>query len=494
MLSNIQLKSTLARHSTSRKLLENNFYPSLLVILLLKIALAFYIPILGDEAYFIKWGQHLDLGYYDHPPMIGWWLGFMLLFSDNMIWLRFPAILTPFIIGMIIYKTLTNNNVTSYKAALVTYVYLLLPASLFNVVMTTDTPLIFFSCLFYYFYYQSLECNKGYTQLGLVSGFMILSKYFSALLFFSAALHYIKYGKFNRLLVVTLLLTIPAIALHVYWNYYHCWANFNFNFGQRTSKFNFINFPIYCATLLFILFPIFLPLIKNIFKPSASHHQTTAKYFFFIPLLLFSFLSFFSVIGGHWLFSFIPFIFLFLGFVDNIVWKRILIITALYAIVHLVVFIMAISFPYTLFKGKISAIDSVYIDTMYWCQQFERIDPDAIIATTSYSKSAVLSYHCKKDVVVLGEGSKHGRADDFIVDFKKLDGRNVLLFAGEAEKVNKWFINTKEISINYKNDKVSIVLGEGLQYQAYLNEVLLSIKKSYYNKFSFLPQACTIAD
>lgn len=32
------------------------------------------IPITGDEAHFFVRGRHLDYGYYDHGPMVGWWL------------------------------------------------------------------------------------------------------------------------------------------------------------------------------------------------------------------------------------------------------------------------------------------------------------------------------------------------------------------------------------------------------------------------------------
>ena len=35
-------------------------------------------PITGDEASFIWSGRFPDWGFYDHPPMIGWWLAALL--------------------------------------------------------------------------------------------------------------------------------------------------------------------------------------------------------------------------------------------------------------------------------------------------------------------------------------------------------------------------------------------------------------------------------
>ncbi len=38
----------------------------------LRLAVAAAPGLAADEAYYWLWGQHLDLGYYDHPPMIAW--------------------------------------------------------------------------------------------------------------------------------------------------------------------------------------------------------------------------------------------------------------------------------------------------------------------------------------------------------------------------------------------------------------------------------------
>ena len=59
--------------------------------LLLRGWLALTLPITGDEAYFIWWGWLPDWGFYDHPPMIGWWLAALSLVSKAEWWLRLPS-------------------------------------------------------------------------------------------------------------------------------------------------------------------------------------------------------------------------------------------------------------------------------------------------------------------------------------------------------------------------------------------------------------------
>ena len=53
--------------------------------------LAYVIPMSGDEAYFIIWAKHLDFGYYDHPPMVGWFLHLMLYLGSSEVILRLPG-------------------------------------------------------------------------------------------------------------------------------------------------------------------------------------------------------------------------------------------------------------------------------------------------------------------------------------------------------------------------------------------------------------------
>ena len=39
---------------------------------IVQIAIAYCLPTLADEAYYQAWGRRLELGYFDHPPMVAW--------------------------------------------------------------------------------------------------------------------------------------------------------------------------------------------------------------------------------------------------------------------------------------------------------------------------------------------------------------------------------------------------------------------------------------
>lgn len=60
---------------------------------LLRLAVSAHAPLVSDEAYYWLWGQHLDWGYHDNSPMIGWTSRLSTdLFGNNEIAVRLPTI------------------------------------------------------------------------------------------------------------------------------------------------------------------------------------------------------------------------------------------------------------------------------------------------------------------------------------------------------------------------------------------------------------------
>ena len=97
------LNHTIVQRLTNWLITSQGFSWALLAALIFKILLASLIPITGDEAYFIVWGRNPDLGFYDHPPMIGWWLSLQVLVGEGLVWIRTSAILVPLGIAYLSY-------------------------------------------------------------------------------------------------------------------------------------------------------------------------------------------------------------------------------------------------------------------------------------------------------------------------------------------------------------------------------------------------------
>ena len=205
---------------------------TLIVSLLIRLGVAAWIPITGDEAYFITWGKNLDYGYYDHPPMVGWFLSLMLLFSDATLWLRLPGILMFAFMGVVIFRLLRPFD--EAKAALAAILFLIAPLNLLSVLITTDTPLILWSFIsaVYFFKAQQNDQLKQYFLAGLFLGLAFYSKFFAGLLglaYFFYILLFVRnqrgYKPYSGIVLV-LLGASPFIILNLIWNYNNCWNNY----------------------------------------------------------------------------------------------------------------------------------------------------------------------------------------------------------------------------------------------------------------------------
>ena len=47
---------------------------ALLALTALRLVLAASLPLAPDEDYYLLWAQHLQPGYFDHPPMVALWI------------------------------------------------------------------------------------------------------------------------------------------------------------------------------------------------------------------------------------------------------------------------------------------------------------------------------------------------------------------------------------------------------------------------------------
>ena len=147
--------------------------------------LSVVVPFTGDEAYFLVWGQQPDIGYYDHPPMVGWLLALLAPLSTAEWVLRLPALLLPVALAFGTRFTLSRwFGRGPAEADLAAVLVLLVPMNVWNVLITTDTPLILFSfgAIVLFARAADRDSTAVYLLAGLCLGFAFLSKYFAVLL------------------------------------------------------------------------------------------------------------------------------------------------------------------------------------------------------------------------------------------------------------------------------------------------------------------------
>ncbi|MEN8168919.1 MAG: glycosyltransferase family 39 protein [Pseudomonadota bacterium] len=477
---------------------RRTFFYLLWFTLLLKFAWAAWLPLTGDEVYFYIWAKNPSMGYYDHPPMVGWWLSLLLWFGDANWWLRLPAVLLGSGLSLGVYFIL-RDVVEERKAVLGALLLLLSPLGLLNVIVTTDTPLIFFSFLSAWVFYKAMQQGawRWYLLSGLLLGLAFMAKYFAVLLGLSYGLYIIIYRRNRRDMLGLLwlfLAVLPFAALNVWWNYCHCWDNILFNAYNRHGG-GGSHLVSYLLMLVYMLTPPLLWYSWRERRPLWLDLRGGGLFVFLglVPLLLFLLLSLKARIGLHWVLAFYPFVFIVLASIfSSLALRRSLKFMMGFSLLHIAAVVVVLTLPHDYWKSKPSVYDGVLIG--YYADEFiEQFDVQADgyhWATGSYVESGMLEYVSGKRFIVFGGGSKHGRHDDLLTDWRAFAGENIAVLVYKEQTANAYALYFKQASVvpfQVQQRNLYLLLGNGFRYELYRNGVLTQIRDRYYRYPDFLP-------
>ena len=472
----------------------------------IKLLLAAVVPLTGDEAYFVVWGRHPDYGYYDHGPMTGWWLWFMLLFGQSTWWVRVPAVLVPLAAGWLLRGVL--RPIDRDKGNIAATLFLLSPGNVLNVLITTDTPLLFFSAISTVLVYRALRQNRlrDFSLAGFFLGLAFLSKFFAVLLGLAFAVLLLGFRRPAHWRGLTALLAgvLPSAAVVIAWNYNHYWENLLFNVVNRNAgaRLSPASLPAYLGTIAVLLGPgVLYYLLRRRFAgrlgwPEGWSRLRDAGLHVFVlaaavPLLVLGLIAIMRNVGLHWALSFYPFLFaglfgLFTG--DGL--RAMVRPMACYSFALAGIVVVAMGLPLDLaqrHKSYPTIVLGVHPEEVLAAAQAGR--EDCLLSTPSYAKSALLGFHSRRYVPVIGLGSYHARQDDLLTDFRTLDGRNIAVLAGapkELEPMKGWFREAEVRELRVRGAPLALLAGRGFRYAVYREEVLKPVAERYYRMPAWL--------
>ena len=484
------------------------YWFGLLALLAFRLWFAAVLPMTGDEAYFVFWGEHPAGGYYDHPPMVGWWLSALLTLSRAEWVLRLPSILLPLILAWGAWWLVRPHG--AERARLAALLILLQPANVLNVLITTDTPVILFSFLSILAYVAALRSKQQprlallwHALVGALLGLAFLGKYFAALLGMAYLVHVLfirrdaaRWPGFALLLVAAL----PAPLYNLWWNSSHCWVNILFNFMNRNAEagFSWQNPLLYLASLVFLvtpwaLFELWRERQKVLEAVRASAEASAAFWLMLVPLTLFALMSLWRSIGLHWLFSFIPL----LGVLAAIVLSQTVLLrlvrwSALFGVVQVLAMAIVVSLPAQAWKDtSFSRSVALRLHAKELIKQLAPYAPDHLLAMESFSAAAFMAYQSGRPFAVFGSGSYYARQDDFATDWRAQNERNVLIlrtFPPRAQDYLPYFRQVEFREIVIDGTRFHLIVGQGFKYAVYHENVLTRIRQRFYRIPAWLPQ------
>ena len=185
--------------------------------------------LLDDEAYYWVFSQHLDWGYFDHPPMTalliraGYWI------FPNELGVRLLCVfLSTGTILLLEKMTLRQHPRLFYSIALS-----MIALQVGGFLAVPDIPLLFFTALFFFRYNRFLN-NENWINtlwLGLSAAFLLYSKYHGVLILFFTLISNIKLFRSGYVYAAGLL-ALLLFTPHLWWQYQHDWVSFRYHLQE----------------------------------------------------------------------------------------------------------------------------------------------------------------------------------------------------------------------------------------------------------------------
>jgi hypothetical protein len=189
----------------------------------------------SDEAYYWVYSQFLDWGYYDHPPMVA----LFIRLGDNLLptelGLRMLTVITSSISVYVMWLMARR-----YQADVRWFIAIMSGIFAFHIygfITTPDSPLLFFTVLFYYLYLQYVRRNSLRTALllGLIVACLLYSKYHAVLLIAFTIFSNLQLFK-RRTFYVIPVLAIVLYLPHILWQVHHGYPSIAYHLFERSSE------------------------------------------------------------------------------------------------------------------------------------------------------------------------------------------------------------------------------------------------------------------
>ena len=472
-----------------------------LASLLLRFWIAVSFPISGDEAFFYWWGVYPDWGYSDHPPMVGWLIALMRsALGDSIGSIRLPVVLLPLALGAALWWAL--KPVDRVRAAWAVLFFWLAPLNWLNTIITTDTPLIFWSALSVAALMraerrESLDraAYGLYALSGLFLGCAFLSKYFSVVLGLTYLAYFLLYRR-ERLagLGLLVLCALPGPAINIAYNLSHGWSNIMFNLYNRNedATFEWRKPLLYVVMMAYLITPAALWLAVKHRKDlvAAAPSQRLLACLVVVPLLFFALLSAKKVIGLHWVLSFYPFGFAYLAFAlpaDRL--KTCAKGLAVFAGLH--VLVVAGLYLTTLDTWRSANLYPQIVRSVKTAEILQQVSaPGTVLMGDSYTSASIYGFERRQYMPVFGVGKFHARQDDMLVDFSLYQGKTIRVITTDPPRLEAFQPYFEKVAVlGFMQDGVPfyVVEGEGFKFEAYREGVLGAAFKRFYNIPAWLP-------
>lgn len=277
-----------------------------------KIFIASGLNLHSDEAYYWLWSKNLQPSYYDHSPMVAYFIKLTTLFSDSELAVRFSSIITAVVLSVLLWKLVVklfnSEQIASASLIILHSMPIMFTAS---VLITPDIPSFLFLSAAVYTVWSFINTqNKNYWYLiGLFFGLALLSKYTAVLFLMSLFIFIVLLKKFAWFkyyqLYIGLLISIVCFLPVILWNWNHDWISFSYQFKHGLSntgyRFNYL-FEYLGTQMIIFNILLFVPslYISAVYLFSKDEKKVFLASFSVPVILFYAFTSLKRLPGANW--------------------------------------------------------------------------------------------------------------------------------------------------------------------------------------------------
>lgn len=257
--------------------IQKQVYFILILGLIVRSVIAFFLNPGYDEAYYYLYSKNLDWSYFDHPLLVAFTTGIGVWITGivNQFTIRIGTLILHTASLYLIYltgKKLYNESAGFFALIIASLIPIFQIA--FGILTLPDVPLIFFWTLTLYvvseeFFNSDWQYKPSYRLaiIGILMGLTCLSKYHGFLLgmglvgFCLSSKPYRKVFTSSWFLLSLLLFLLTLFPLW-YWNWQHDWVSFGFQLSGRFEsssdvQINILNLIVFFLAGIGYLFPSF---------------------------------------------------------------------------------------------------------------------------------------------------------------------------------------------------------------------------------------------
>jgi 4-amino-4-deoxy-L-arabinose transferase-like glycosyltransferase len=281
-----------------------------LVSLVAHLALALAVPLVQDEAYYALWASVPSAGYYDHPPMVAWWIAAgTALAGETLLGLRGLSVIAMALLGALaadMLRAAGQGETQARLAALFTNTALLVVVLGF--VATPDAPSAFFWALAVAALIRADQApNRSgwawWLVLGVAVGAGMLSKFTNLFLAVGLVGWLVATVSGRAWLMrpqpwVAAAIAMAVVMPYLLWNWRLDWLGFERQLGRvRTEAWALDHLAGYGVTLVLVMSPvIFWAALRGVGRAHSALIWTSAP-----VLTYFLWHATHSSVGANWL-------------------------------------------------------------------------------------------------------------------------------------------------------------------------------------------------